>query len=101
MNCADEATKLVLGDRNASYGDPDDDYAKTAKMWSGLLIHKLRPGEEITAKEALLMMALLKISREEFRHKRDNIVDAHGYLLCYEWVESGKRPEVQISEKSP
>jgi len=90
MNNAQKAQELVFGDRNASYGNPKDDYTKTAKMWSGLLHTKLK--EEITAEEAILMMVALKLSRESFRHKEDNIVDAHGYLLCYDWALKGTKP---------
>lgn len=88
---ADEAARLVLGDRNASYGTPLEDYAKTAAMWSGFLTHKLKA--PITPKEAVLMMALLKISREAHAHKPDNLIDAHGYLLCAEWIQTGERPQ--------
>lgn len=92
---ADKAAELVLGERNASYGTPAEDYAKTATMWTGFLTHKLR--EPITPKEAVLMMALLKISREAYRHKPDNIIDAHGYLFCAEWIETGERPTPDAS----
>lgn len=94
MNYGRQAEKLVLGDRNESYGNPADDYAKTAGAWSALLIHKLKPGCVITAKEAILMMAVLKISREFNKPKPDNLIDAHGYLDCAEWVETGNKPEV-------
>lgn len=87
-----QAEDLVLGERNSSYGDPSLDYQKTAKIWSGLLVHKLRPGIEITPKEAILMMVALKLSREMHRHKADNLIDAHGYLNLAEWVETGKKP---------
>lgn len=93
MSYSDEAKKLVLGDRNNSYGTPADDYAKTAAMWTGMLIHLLKPGCVITPKTAVLMMAALKISREMNRAKPDNLIDAHGYLDCAEWIETGKRPE--------
>lgn len=90
MNHADTAINLVLGDRNESYGNPAEDYAKVAKMWSGLLHPILK--RDITPQEAILMMVLLKMSREVHSPKPDNIIDAHGYLLCYEWALSGQRP---------
>lgn len=92
-NIAEEACRLVLGDRNESYGDPKDDYDGTAKVWSGLLIGKLKPGVEITAREAIIMMAALKLRREVTRPKRDNRVDAIGYGLCLDWVETGIKPK--------
>ena len=94
INVCREAEKLVLGDRNESYGSPADDYTKTAKVWSGLLAHKLKHGVEITPKEAVLMMAAMKISREMHKHKRDNLVDCAGYVLCAEWIQNGEKPFV-------
>jgi hypothetical protein len=95
LNVCAEAVRLVLGDRNESYGSPADDYTKTAKVWSGLLAHKLKPGVEITPKEAVLMMAGMKLSREMHKHKRDNLIDCAGYVLCAEWIQDGKKPFVQ------
>ncbi len=45
-----------------------------------------------------MMMAGLKLRRHAHKAKRDNIVDAHGYLLCLEWIESGKRPVPRYEE---
>ena len=72
---AEEAISLVYGARNKDYGHPYEDYTRTAAMWSAFLGHK------IDAYQAALMMVMLKLSREQNKHKRDNMVDAHGYLL--------------------
>ena len=86
----EEAQALVYGDREKQYSHPAADYAKTAKIWTGILLEKLLPGEEITPKEAVLMMAGMKISREVFKHKRDNLVDAAGYIACAERIEDAE-----------
>lgn len=90
-NFASEAIKLVLGDRNDSYGNPRDDYEGTAKIWSGLLRKKLTA--DITPEEAILMMVGLKLNREAHKHKDDNLIDAHGYLLCLQWAITREKPQ--------
>lgn len=91
-NIAEEAVSLVTGDRNAQYGPPIQDYERTAAVWSGLLVGVLGEGQVITPKMAILMMAALKICREVHAPKRDNRVDAIGYMLCSDWVETGVKP---------
>lgn len=87
---ADAAHRLVLGDRNDAYGNPDADFSGIALMWSGLLNTKLKA--KITAAEVGLMMVALKLRRHAHKPKDDNLVDAHGYLACVEWIERGERP---------
>jgi hypothetical protein len=83
-----EADRLVSTDRQSTYGHPLKDFLKTSIMWTGALIHKLKPGEFIQPEEVGLMMALVKVSRQLNGHKRDNLVDGAGYFktvdLCNE-----------------
>lgn len=96
MTHADTAHKLVLGDRNDAYGNPHADFAGVALIWSGILNAKLK--ERITATEVALMMTGLKLRRHAHKPKDDNLIDAHGYLTCAEWIERGERPVPQSEE---
>ncbi len=96
MTHADKAAELVLGNRNADYGTPHDDFVGVALIWSGILSAKLTAN--ITAEEVALCMTGLKLRREAHKPKEDNLVDAHGYLLCLEWIRTGKRPVPAAAE---
>jgi len=74
-----EAQRLVHGDRQAAYGHPYDDYARTARMWEAILG---LPPYRITPSTACLMMAAVKISRQVNKPKRDNMTDLAGYAAC-------------------
>lgn len=77
----DEAARLTVGDRQADYGHPIEDHTRTATMWSALL------GRPVTAEQVCLCMVALKLSRQCHRPKRDNLVDACGYLRNVEMIE--------------
>lgn len=80
----DEAWALTHGDRREAYGTPAEVFAGYAKMWSGLLAGKLKT--DLTAEDVALCMTALKLARQANAAKRDNIVDAHGYLILLEEV---------------
>lgn len=71
-----EALRLTSGDRQASYGPPDQDFRRTAAMWTALFGHAFEP------KDVALAMILLKASRQIHQRKRDNWVDMAGYARC-------------------
>jgi len=75
----DEAKRLTDGNRQADYGHPRDDFARTAAMWNGILAAKLRDGATITAMDVPLCLVAVKLARQAHRHKRDNLVDIAGY----------------------
>jgi hypothetical protein len=72
----EEALRITRGDRNAQYGPPDQDFRRTAAMWSAL------KGVAFEPREVALFMVCLKLSREVHQRKRDNWVDIAGYARC-------------------
>jgi hypothetical protein len=70
-----EGFDLVHGERVAQYGDPVVCYRRLGEAWGHLLSI-----ESIPADRVALMMVMLKLYREINTHKRDNLVDACGYL---------------------
>lgn len=82
----EEAVELVRGPRGDYYDTPFENFTRIGRIWSGVLHSKLRDGEQVTPEDVALCMIGVKMSREAFRHKRDNIVDMHGYLLTLDDV---------------
>jgi hypothetical protein len=100
------ADKAVNGERNASYGDPTQDFARTARYWNEHLcaIYErkiarriaLHPESRedlesfldylvdmISSEDVATMMMLLKISRISWSpNKEDHWVDVAGYAAC-------------------
>ena len=77
----DEAKGLVTGDRNNTYGPPNQDFQRTADMMSayGFRVDD-RP---LTSADVAIFMSLLKISRLKWTPtKRDSWVDLAGYAAC-------------------
>ena len=76
-----EANRLINGERQDQYGRPEDSFAAIAKVWTGLLANKLRPNVDISPADVALLMTGLKLARYTNRAGRDDVVDAHGYLM--------------------
>jgi hypothetical protein len=94
------ADSLVNGDRNVSYGDPTEDFKRTAKYWNthlmGVLSRKMGGNIDdldpslrwaledlIDTWDVAIMMNLLKISRLSWSPtKEDHWIDTAGYAAC-------------------
>lgn len=83
---SEEAMRIVYGDREKAYDSPNRNFRKCALMWTGTILEKLKPGEQITANDVALMLNQLKISRESFRPNRENRVDGVGYWECLDRI---------------
>lgn len=77
-----EAESLITGDRNKAYGSPTQNFTNTAEIWTALLRHKLKDGEQIDPAEVASLMIGLKLARTVGQPKRDNWVDMAGYAGC-------------------
>lgn len=78
----EEALQITSGDRQASYGPPDQDFRRTADMWTALFRSMLQDGVAFEPFHVAQAMILLKMSRQLHQRKRDNWVDTAGYARC-------------------
>lgn len=81
-NLTETTLSLVGGDRNKAYDHPYNNMERTALIWSGIL------GIPVTGGQVALCMAGVKLAREAYAHKADNLVDTIGYIIVFEaWRE--------------
>jgi len=81
MNILQEANDIIHGDREQTYGDPGINLRRIANLWNAYLLNRpLDEDPSLGPRDVALMMALLKVAREQHQHKDDNLVDACGYL---------------------
>lgn len=79
--CLDKAIEYTSKDRNAAYGDPEDNFANIAKIWNaqGVRID----GRKVKAADVALMMVGMKLARLRFNPTHeDSWVDIAGYAAC-------------------
>jgi hypothetical protein len=84
----DEAQGIIWGDREKTYGEPDVNLNRIAVLWNAHLTAKSMGGlYVITPEDVCWMMVLLKASRQMNAPKRDNLVDAAGYIGLIERIQ--------------
>mgnify|MGYP005998496705 CR=1 FL=1 len=79
-----EAQEAVYNHRAKDYGSVTDNFGTTASLWSTIL------DKEITPEQVGLCMIALKVSRQMFKFKRDNLTDIAGYAATLEKLEKGE-----------
>ena len=84
-----EADTLINGDRQADYVHVSESDDRIARAWAVIM------GAPVNANQALLCMAALKLVRECYSHKRDNLVDAAGYIGLAEKLHESKSIQCQ------
>ena len=83
-----KAAELIDGERNVQHGDRKACHTQIARLWSAFL------GVQVTAVDAALMLALLKIARMQTGSGNgDNFVDGSAYIaLAGELANHVSRP---------
>lgn len=79
-----EAERIVNGDRQADYSDPVANFNRIAYIASAIM------AKDITAEECCIVMIAVKLAREEYKHKRDNLVDLAGYVEILHRIKDGE-----------
>ncbi len=69
-----EAERIVNGDRQADYSDPVENFKHISAIASEISKEKLSPTT------CAIVMIAVKLARENYKHKRDNLVDLAGYV---------------------
>ncbi len=87
----DEAKKIICGDRNKQYGEPEDSFGVIAEMWTAYLNGGGKLVKSITAEDVGWMMVCFKAARAATADepKRDTFVDAAGYAACAAEISFG------------
>lgn len=76
------AKKCVCEDRNQSYGEPEDNFSRIARLWSEYLQYVISPVDVAN------MMVLFKVARVQRESgcgtgfNMDNFIDIAGYAAC-------------------
>lgn len=69
-----EAEEIVNGSRHSDYGDAANNFHRIANI-----VNSMYPQLNINAQQCCAVLMAVKLIREGFRHKRDNLVDLCGY----------------------
>jgi len=97
-NVADEAKRLVFGDRRESYNNPLSDFGRTKGIVNAVFNHKLKV--DFTEEDVALFMIAVKLSRLTNKpDHRDSLVDIIGYSLCYEWLTELRREAGNVADQ--
>ena len=90
--CLSIADKIVNGDRQQSYGTPEQNFNRIAELWTAFLQNRDEERlDYITAKDVAIMMMLLKVARlMSGTSTQDSWIDIAGYAACGCELDTGK-----------
>lgn len=90
----EEAHGIIHGDREQLYGHPATNLENIAEQWSLYIQQRYEVEVQLCAEDVCWMMADLKKVRQMNASKRDNLVDAIGYIGLIERIEDANEGEI-------
>lgn len=93
MNILEKANEIVFQrseEKERQYGPFEEGMDRAAKILSGMT------GKEIDAVFMYKAMVALKLSRESYSHKEDNLLDAVAYLASLNSYEENKLTKIEL-----
>ena len=75
-----QASNIIYGDREKTYGHPAKNLERIAHQWTLYLQQKYSTTISVTPEDVCWMMADLKKARQMNEDKHDNLLDAIGYI---------------------
>jgi len=88
-----EVDDLISDVRRKDYGSIKDNMRDTNDIF------EVMTEMNLSVEESILFMVAHKLAREKYKHKKDNIIDAIGYLVLYlEEAEKESNKEVTLCE---
>lgn len=95
QNILEEAIK-VTEERQTSYDKPEDNFQRIANLWNVFLEDK-GIKYKINPADVSMMMILMKVARQQWKHSRDNLTDLCGYAHCLARIE-GEYDKREVEE---
>jgi hypothetical protein len=86
MSILNDAQTILNGSRNADYGNPVMNFNRIATI-ANLM------GASVTALDCVNVLIALKLSREAYQHKEDNLIDAAAYLEIKQMIIESQNKE--------
>jgi hypothetical protein len=77
----EEAAEIVAGARHQDYRHARESFAKIATIATVLT------GKDLSPQDCCKVLMAVKLTRESFQHKRDNLVDLCGYAHLLQEIE--------------
>lgn len=79
----DTAKTYICKDRNATHGEPEDNFANIAMLWDGYFQARFGAEFHLETRDVAVLMTLFKIARSVNNPANpDNWIDGVGYMAC-------------------